>query len=210
MATMNKTEKKDEKNTGSDTLAAPPQQQQLSQRPQEQQRTRGLARQRRPSFGPLGLMRRLFEDLAQLSGSDTNEAQRAQDQGNDASDLMFVPRVDVAQQGDRLLVTVDLPGTAVDDVRVMIEDDAMIIEGERHDEREYQEGEVWRAERMYGRFQRVIPLPEGVDPETAEARFENGVLQIALKAPSQKSTGKQIDIKSGTQQQDKSREATSH
>ena len=145
-------------------------------------------------FGPFGVMRRLFDDLAQLAGVG----------GPPVSELeqlpgMFVPQIDVQQRDDRIVVHADLPGTAPADVQLRIEDNALIVEGERRTEHEREQGGIVRTERVYGRFQRMIPLPEGADPESAEARFANGVLEVTIKTP-QRRKGRQIEIQSGGEQ----------
>jgi len=61
-----------------------------------------------------------------------------------------------------------------------------MIEGERRSGIEAEEeGGIYRSERTYGRFYRVIALPEGVDADQAQARFDNGVLEISLPLPQQ-------------------------
>ena len=129
-------------------------------------------------FSPFSIMRRMFEDMERML------------QGGGGS-----PQIDVVQKDDRVIVRADLPGTARDDVRVFLDEDAIIIEAERHAEHEEQAGDVVRAERLYGRFERVIPLPVGAVPESAEARFEYGVLEIVVKAPKAARKGKQIEVK---------------
>ena len=144
-------------------------------------------------LGPFGLMRRLFDDLAQLAGVGEPVTELERLPG------MFVPQIDVQQRDDRIVVRIDLPGTAPADVQLRIEDDVLIIEGERRTERELEEGGIVRTERLYGRFQRKIPLPDGADPESAEARFANGVLEVNIKTP-QRRKGRPIEIQSGGEQ----------
>jgi len=181
---------------------APEPQQGTQAQPQQQQRS-GLQQRRRdmpatgtmPSpfaFGPFALMRRLFDDLAQLAGGES-VGEREPLPG------MFVPQVDVQQRDDRIVVHVDLPGMAPADVQLRVEDNALILEGERTTEHEREEGGVVRSERVYGRFQRVIPLPEGADAESADARFANGVLEVTIKTP-QRQKGRRIEIQSGGEQ----------
>ena len=100
------------------------------------------------------------------------------------------------EQGDRLVVSADLPGLDKGDVRVEVGDGVLTIQGERRDERESDEDGFRRVERVYGSFFRAIPLPEGVNPEAIEARLENGVLEIqlpVLQPPRQ--TGRQVEIR---------------
>jgi HSP20 family protein len=159
------------------------------------------------TFGPFSLMRRLFDDLERLTGIELPD-ERGERRGLDS--MMFVPMVEVRQRDDKLVVSVDLPGMSSDDIEITVEDGALIIEGERRSEHEHRDGDVWRCERSYGRFQRAIPLPEGVDTETAEARFENGVLQISLQAPERVRHGRKIDIKSSGASSGQAKPGTSH
>jgi HSP20 family protein len=80
---------------------------------------------------------------------------------------------------------------------VEVAEGALVLEGERRQEREVERSGMYRAERVYGTFRRMIPLPEGVDPESAEARFDNGVLEVTLRLPEEKARGRRIEIQSG-------------
>jgi HSP20 family protein len=92
---------------------------------------------------------------------------------------------------------------AADDVTVTITDDALIVEGERRVEA--RERGVY--ERAYGSFRRVIPLPENTEAESAEARFENGVLEISVRAPERRERGRNVQINKPGEQARTSREA---
>jgi HSP20 family protein len=129
--------------------------------------------------------------------SRSNELARTTQQNGSLNDaLTFVPRIDVLQLADKVVIHADLPGLDADDVRVTCDRGALIVEGERRYEHEGHEGEMIRAERAYGRFHRVIPLPEGADAAQADAHFENGVLEITIPAPLTE-RGKTIEIKPG-------------
>jgi HSP20 family protein len=113
----------------------------------------------------------------------------------DFSPAAFEPRIDMADRGDAIVVTAELPGVDRNDVQIMLEDEYLVISGEKKLEREDEEQGVYRVERAFGSFQRVIPLPDGVDVERAEAKFDNGTLAIRLPkvAPSQ-GQGRKLDI----------------
>jgi HSP20 family protein len=96
---------------------------------------------------------------------------------------MWLPQVDVTTRDGQLLVHADLPGLKQDDVKVTVHEGLLTITGERHDTHEEKRGGVFRRERSYGSFRRQIALPEGVDPESIKAHFENGVLEIAMPMP---------------------------
>ena len=79
---------------------------------------------------------------------------------------------------------------------VEIRDDALVIEGERKQEREEEREGLYRNERVYGSFYRTIPLPEGTIADSAKATFKNGVLEVVLQAPPQEvSRGRRLEIK---------------
>src|SRR5581483_1625552 len=75
------------------------------------------------------------------------------------------PQVAVFERGDRLVLSVDLPGIRREDVQVDIDDRAITICGERRPTGA--RADVLRAECGYGRFLRSVPLPEGADTGAA-------------------------------------------
>jgi HSP20 family protein len=95
------------------------------------------------------------------------------------------PQVEIFEQGNDLVLRVDLPGLTKDDVNVEIANGGITIEGERHNEHEEKGEGYFRSERSYGKFYRRIPMPEGVKAENANANFSNGVLEITLPAVKQ-------------------------
>jgi HSP20 family protein len=147
-----------------------------------ERRSRGqLSRgEARTAFNPFSLVRRIAEDMDRMfegvglptfSGLGLRELES------------FTPKVDMFKQDGKLVVRADLPGVDLNEVNVEILGNTIRIEGERKYEHEEDEGGIYRVERSYGRFAREIPLPEGVNPETATATFKNGVLEISLEAP---------------------------
>ena len=108
----------------------------------------------------------------------------------------FMPQVDIFEHDDKLVVRADLPGVQPEDFRVDIEDDALVLQGERRDEHEDTRRGIRRFERSYGSFRRVIPLPPGANLENADARFENGVLQIEI--PLQQTKSRRLEVRSGS------------
>jgi len=98
----------------------------------------------------------------------------------DFSPRVFQPRIDVVDDGDTLRSTAELPGMDRQDVEILVEDDALVLRGEKHLESKTEEKGCYRLERAFGSFQRVIPLPAGVDADRAEASFAKAVLTIRL------------------------------
>jgi HSP20 family protein len=106
----------------------------------------------------------------------------------------WLPSLEVSERGGKLVVRADLPGLTKDDVKVEVRDDVLTIEGERRQEREEKRKGLYRSERTYGRFYREVPLPEGIDPEQAQASFKNGVLEVTMPAPPRPAKGRQVPI----------------
>ncbi len=106
------------------------------------------------------------------------------------------PQMDVKETDKAIKIAVELPGMDEKDIQVSISGNSLTIKGEKKEEKEEREGSYVRMERRYGSFNRVVPLPDEVDKNKAEASFKNGLLEIELpkseKAAAQK---KKIEIK---------------
>lgn len=90
------------------------------------------------------------------------------------------PLVDIMESEGEYLVKAELPGVAKEDVSVRVENGVLFISGERKAEEEKNEKKIHRAERAYGRFDRSFRVPENADASKVAARFQDGVLQVAL------------------------------
>jgi HSP20 family protein len=90
------------------------------------------------------------------------------------------PAVNVWEEGEQVHLEVELPGMDMKDLEIYVTGgNQLTLKGER--KQPTLEKGVWhRQERGYGTFVRVLTLPFPVDPEKVEAKFENGVLRVAL------------------------------
>ncbi len=107
---------------------------------------------------------------------------------------IWAPTIEAFQKGDKFVVRAELPGLKKDDVDVQLTDDALTIRGERREEREEEREGYFHSERAYGQFYRVIPLPEGVIGESAEASFRDGVLDVTMQAAPAETRGRKLEI----------------
>lgn len=95
-----------------------------------------------------------------------------------------MPRVDVLDQKDKVVVRAEVPGVRKEDLDVSLSDHLLTIRGHTEQETTREEGEYRRREISRGSFSRSISLPADVDADKARATFENGVLELTLpKAP---------------------------
>lgn len=106
----------------------------------------------------------------------------------------WAPQIETYERDGKLVVCADLPGLKKEDVKINLQDNILTIEGERKNERSDEKG-GW-SERSYGTFYRSLALPEGINPDNANATFKDGVLEITLDAPrAQQPHGRSIEIR---------------
>ncbi|MCG6941339.1 MAG: Hsp20/alpha crystallin family protein [Thiohalocapsa sp.] len=87
---------------------------------------------------------------------------------------------EVFEDDDHVVVRVEAPGMSKDDIRLEVQDDFLVVSGEKHMASERSEGRWQVTECAYGSFQRVVPLPGPVDTTRADATYRNGVLRVEL------------------------------
>ncbi|MGZ4964889.1 MAG: Hsp20/alpha crystallin family protein [Limisphaerales bacterium] len=108
----------------------------------------------------------------------------------------WVPAVDLYEDKDNLTVKCELPGMKKDDIDISLHEGFLTISGERKQEEQKKEGEVYRTERYEGRFSRSLSLPSKVDAEKINATYKDGVLTVTLpKAEEAKPKQIQVNVK---------------
>jgi HSP20 family protein len=107
---------------------------------------------------------------------------------------LWAPAVEVREKDNSLVVYADLPGINENEVKVEVDNNMLVIQGERKREQTDEREGVHRSERFYGTFYRAIALPENAKPENAKAEFKNGVLEVKVPLEQQQSHRKQIPI----------------
>ena len=106
----------------------------------------------------------------------------------------WTPAVDIYEDNDKYVVKAALPGMKKEDIDVSLDGNTLTISGERKQEEQKQEGESYRSERFFGRFQRSITLPTAVQANKIEAAYKDGVLNVTLPKV-EEAKPKQIQIK---------------
>ena len=162
-----------------------------------EERQLGLSRPTQWSSNPFQAMQRLADEMDRMFdgfglGRRWSSGRREFGAGS------WAPDVEVFQKSNELVIKADLPGLKKDEVSVEVTDDAITIQGERKWEHEEEREGLYRSERSYGTFLRVIPLPEGAIGEQAKASFRDGVLEITMPAPpASTSKGRRLEISEG-------------
>jgi HSP20 family protein len=153
----------------------------------------------------------LFEDFLNFAGFGRTlprlfgNAEFAPRGFNEATQNLWSPEIEVFERGNQLVVRADLPGLNREDVKVDIREDALIIQGERRQEREENEEGYYRSERSYGSFYRSIALPEGIEDEDIKASFRDGVLEITMPVPEGRQRSRRIEIGEGASSEERPR-----
>ena len=93
----------------------------------------------------------------------------------------WVPRLETYRKDNNYVVRIDLPGVDPKDVSVQAEGNVLTISGERKSE---QTGAEYR-ETFYGKFERALTLPQGVETDKIAAHYHNGVLEVTVPLPAQ-------------------------
>ena len=172
---------------------------QFTERPQTQaEQERSLSRRDYypfPSFGGELFSLSPFAFLREMTDwMDRSIAGTPSRTGGFRQTNVWAPAIEVQQKDNNLIVRADLPGIEPNDVKIEVDNDMLVIQGERKQEHT-EEREGWhRSERVYGSFYRAIPLPEGAKTEHAKADFRNGVLEVKVPFEQSKSTRRQIPI----------------
>ena len=135
-------------------------------------------------------MDRLFDSF--LGGVPSLTSLR---QGFSGAQVM-TPTLDVKENEKEIVVKADLPGMDEKDINLTIHNGMLSLRGEKKSEHTDERENYHVMERSYGSFQRSIRLPDTIDEDKAEARFDKGVLTITLpKRPETVSAQKKIEIK---------------
>ena len=138
---------------------------------------------------PFALMRQFTDDMDRIFGP----VPRATAEGT-----AWSPVIEVKEQEGKLLVTAELPGLKKDDVKVHVDGDTLVVEGERKEEKEEKREGYYHSERSYGKFYRSILLPEGAKTDQTAAQFNNGVLEVTVPIPAVKAKRQEIPVQEGS------------
>lgn len=99
--------------------------------------------------------------------------------GGTAVDI-WNPQLDVAEEDDRIVLEVDLPGVRREDVSIEVSGHNLIIAGSRKIVRRSVGERYSHCERVSGSFRRTIPLPRRIDEKGIRASMDEGILLVEL------------------------------
>jgi HSP20 family protein len=105
-----------------------------------------------------------------------------------------LPRVDVIDRDNEVVVKAEVPGFAADEIDLSITDNTMSIKGSHREEKE-EDGEYHRREISSSFVTRTVSLPTEVDGDKAKAKLRDGVLEVTVPK-AKKTTRRSITVES--------------
>jgi HSP20 family protein len=136
-------------------------------------------------------MKRLMEDwgLTELEARYLEEMQKIQKRiedlmkGSEVPSIdrnIMTPLADVRETEEAIMIIMDLPGIEKQDVDITILDGEIRVIAERKTGSEIADKEYHKRERIHTEFHRTIKLPIAVKAEEAQARLNNGILEVTI------------------------------
>lgn len=131
-----------------------------------------------------------WRDLAQRAGSAlTRFRPRKRDEKHqeqrDVHGLAFpswgLLAGEVIEHGNAVVVQLELPGIRKEDCEITVQDGLLRIAGEKQSDKQYLGGSYYLMERAYGSFERMVELPDSVDPDSGTATLRDGVLRVEFR-----------------------------
>lgn len=127
-------------------------------------------------------MNRMFDRLAPRST-------------NGEGGFAFLPAVEMHDDPEAITLKLELPGLDANDLDIQATAESISISGERRFEKRSEDKGVTRSEFRYGRFQRVIPLPNRIQHDQVKAEYKNGILTLTLpKAESERAQLVKVNV----------------
>jgi HSP20 family protein len=109
-------------------------------------------------------------------------------------DSGYNPRTDVSEDENAYYADVEVPGVKKEDIKITLNDNVLTIEGEKKPSTDKTK-KYHKSERNYGTFSRGFSFTEKVNPESTEAKFENGILTVKVEKIKKSNSERVIEIK---------------
>lgn len=103
----------------------------------------------------------------------------------------WAPPMDAYASDGKYVIRLDLPGVDPEDLDIQVEGRVLTVKGDR----KVETADHYLQETVHGKFERAVRLPNGVDADRVEARYENGVVEVSAPLPA-KPVGRKVPIRS--------------
>jgi len=120
-----------------------------------------------------------FRELTALQ-TEVNRLFSRVGSGEVAERQSWTPSIDVIETDDSIKLKAELAGMDPKDISIEVQDNVLTVSGERRFQEEVKEDKNYRIERRYGSFSRSLALPQTLNENGIEAKYENGVLEVVV------------------------------
>lgn len=121
-----------------------------------------------------------WRDLRRRAGGALTRFRHSGSPDREAGAAWGLVSADLRVEGERIIVTMELPGMNREDLQIDIDGDLLSVSGEKRIEQESGDGAYRMVQCAYGSFRRDVSLPHEVDAQGTQARYRNGVLRIDM------------------------------
>ncbi|MFC2171245.1 Hsp20/alpha crystallin family protein [Acidobacteriota bacterium] len=137
-----------------------------------------------------------FHDLVKIKERMNRllEEMTARAQGERIVFGTWTPLVDIYEYNDRFILNAELPGIQRKDIEIQIDEEALVLKGQRSPLGDPKNESFYQIEIAYGSFQREFTLPKSVEIDAVEASYRNGILRVTLPK-SDVSAAKKIKVR---------------
>jgi HSP20 family protein len=105
------------------------------------------------------------------------------------------PAINVYGQDEGIVLAAKIPGVRPDDLELTVLNDSVTLKGQRQEAEPSNGSRMYRRERAVGAFARTVTLPESVDPNSVQARYQDGILRVRM-SKAQEAKPKKVKLKS--------------
>ncbi|MCA9014950.1 MAG: Hsp20/alpha crystallin family protein [Planctomycetaceae bacterium] len=150
------------------------------------EQSQGQQSRKSEASGAQKSIERLRTEFDKLLGIAVEQGERALDKlGLFGNEAVWIPRVDILEQEDRVQVEIDLPGVTAEEINITLAGNMLTVTGTRSTGTTTTTGQTVRmSERPSGQFRRSVPMPVAVDPDKVTASVQNGILSVVLEKSS--------------------------
>ena len=124
---------------------------------------------------PLNNLKQDFDQLfGVLMSDEANLLAKLTDYGD------FLPKVNISETDKEYQIHFEIPGVDKKDLEVTLNQDSLVVKGEKKEELNIEKKHFHRIESHYGTYYREIKLPANIDEKSLKANFKNGILLVTI------------------------------
>ncbi|NOY59625.1 MAG: Hsp20/alpha crystallin family protein [Calditrichaeota bacterium] len=128
---------------------------------------------------------RIVRELSDSGSSSGTNAHIFCEETSQTNLATWEPNTDIFESEDQVIIRMELAGIARKDISVKLKNGKLLISGIRRENRPQKQVYFHRLDIHYGRFLKIISIPESIEHNDIEAHFQEGILEITISKTSQ-------------------------